>query len=480
MKENTPNKNSEKNDGSECAGNYLSAQKAPPRLCAAGLLTPAHKQVVESDRDKISNIHDSRESMAESVTRHTLISRVEFIDVLTCGIDSLDVGFYVEWNRDWVTQRDQFDKRKASAQGSEGILIEESGIRPHIFYAGGKAPNYRYHFKFPEYDCFIAIAQKAVNSPNVYASFTSESLHWELSESELIELLKKDIESFGGIVMFHKISRCDLYADFKIPGGLNLDFLRSHKVGKAKKTSHHMNGEDLETFYFGNKGAKLMMRIYDKGEKIKGDGTEERWLLIWFIDDPQDVWRIEAQIRRLILKQFHINTINDLHKKKADLWKYVTGDWLSLRYLDNENESRRTVHEFWQLVQECTKLFGSTTGAKRECEKIRARKIEWHISRIADHCVSCSAILKNYDPESILQKVSSKVLIRLYYEIFIEKVKKKSIELGIPFSSDEIKKLTEERWVKKNNMPHKYKLESKCPESEKKIEQVYRYAKFNH
>jgi hypothetical protein len=209
--------------------------------------------------------------MVESVTRHTLISPFNLIDYLTCGIDSLDVGFYIEWNINWATQRDQFDKRKANAQGTEGILIEESGIRPHIFLAGDRAPNYRYHLKFPECDCFIAISQTPFNSPNVYVSFTSEALHWELSERELIELLEKDINSLGGMVMFHKISRCDLYADFKIPGELNLDFLRSYKVGKARKTSHFMNGEKLETFYIGDKGAPLMMRIYDKGSTFNAD-----------------------------------------------------------------------------------------------------------------------------------------------------------------------------------------------------------------
>lgn len=70
MKEKTSHKNPEKHDESECAENSLSVQTASPRLCAAGLLTPAHKQAVESAGDKISNIPDSRESMALSVTRH--------------------------------------------------------------------------------------------------------------------------------------------------------------------------------------------------------------------------------------------------------------------------------------------------------------------------------------------------------------------------------------------------------------------------
>ena len=70
MKEKTSHKNSENHDESECTENSLSVQTASPRLCAAGLLTPAHKQVVESVGDKTTNIHDSRASMAVSVTRH--------------------------------------------------------------------------------------------------------------------------------------------------------------------------------------------------------------------------------------------------------------------------------------------------------------------------------------------------------------------------------------------------------------------------
>jgi hypothetical protein len=103
--------------------------------------------------------------------------------------------------------------------------------------------------RFPEYHCFIAITQIAKQSPNVYVSFTSEALHWELSERELIELVIRDIESLGGFVAGHKLSRCDLYADFRIPSGLSLDFVRRHKVGKAQKTNQYMDGDFLETFY---------------------------------------------------------------------------------------------------------------------------------------------------------------------------------------------------------------------------------------
>jgi hypothetical protein len=140
-------------------------------------------------------------------------------------------------------------------------------------------------------------------------------------------------------------------------------------VGKAQHTSQFMNGDLLETFYAGNKSSPIQLRIYDKEKEIKKKGTEERWLLIWFVDDSKDVWRIEFQIRRPVLKQYRINSINDLRNQKADLWKYVTGEWFSLRCRDDENQTRRKIHEFWKKIQSCVEYFGSEEGTKRKYEK---------------------------------------------------------------------------------------------------------------
>jgi hypothetical protein len=399
---------------------------------SAAVLTPADGQGGPDLPEDICSISENGQSMALSVTRHAQISRVDLISVLTCGTDTLDIGFYVDWGLGWEERRQIFDERKSKAQGTEGNLIEVSGVRPHIFLPGGKAPNYRYHIKFAEYHCFIAISKVAAKSPNVYVSFTSVALHWELSEHELVDFVRLDVESLGGRVFAHKISRCDLYADFKIPGGLNLEFLRSHKVGRADKTSQFMDGEKLETFYVGSKGSPIQLRIYDKGKEIKKKGTEERWLLIWFIEDSEDVWRIEAQIRRPTLKQFHINTIDDFIKQKADLWKYVTADWFSLRCPDDDNSSRRTIHEFWQKVQSCIEWFGTEEGSQRRYEKKKATFMKWHLTRIVNLCISCAAILRDYDPKSSLQKIYSRTLTMLSNGEFPERVRKKSIELGIP------------------------------------------------
>ncbi|MBN1545268.1 MAG: hypothetical protein JW902_01260 [Syntrophaceae bacterium] len=370
--------------------------------------------------------------MAESVTRHAVISLGDNIRFLTCGIDTMDTSFYVDWRGAvWEELKRKFDDRKLQAQQTEGILIQNPPVRNHLFFASGKAPNYRYHVQFPEYHCFIAISEMPYNSPNVYVSFSSEAIHQKSSERELIDIVTQDIESFGGRVIFHKISRCDLYADYIIPGGMNDDFVRGHMVGKSHKTNRFMDGERLETFYIGGKESLIQLRIYDKGVQIKGKVDEERWLQQWLIDDPNDVWRIEGQIRRPVLKSFEINTVDDLLNKKADLWRYITEDWFSLRNLDNENTSRRTIHEFWKKVQACTEIFGQDQGSKRRYEKKRASSSQWHMARIANICIPIAAIHDLYDPAACVGKVAKEVMRIIDNGDFVEKVKMKAIYLGI-------------------------------------------------
>ncbi len=220
----------------------ITDQSAP--TAAGGVAAPSQQSTSENiegaDRCELGkescHARNSDEGMAEFVTRHTLITDIDKIEYLTCGIDTLDVGFFVFWGENWEELKKQLDERKSSAQGTDGNLIEIPGVRPHVFYANAKPPNYRYHVRFPDYHCFVSIAQSASQSPNIYVSFTSEAIHFEYSENELIERVVQDIESLGGMVIDHKISRCDLYADFRIPGGLNLDFLNYYKVGKSKHT----------------------------------------------------------------------------------------------------------------------------------------------------------------------------------------------------------------------------------------------------
>lgn len=110
-------------------------------------------------------------SMAESVTRHALNPNVKEFRYLLCGIDSLDLGLYVDWDSDtWAEQIKQFQHKKEQSFGTTGLLDETIHGGKFLHLPSGKAPNYRFHLQFPEFHLYIAITEKALKSPNVYAS----------------------------------------------------------------------------------------------------------------------------------------------------------------------------------------------------------------------------------------------------------------------------------------------------------------------
>ena len=101
---------------------------------------------------------------------------------------------------------------------------------------------------------------------------------------------------------------------------------------------------------------------------------------------------MEYQLRRPALKEFGINSLDDLKAKQAGLWRYLTSKWFSLRLPDNEKAERRTIHPFWCAVQEC---FGQN-ALGNEIQRIYRQEgtapVEWYLSHI-DGCLSSFAAL---------------------------------------------------------------------------------------
>jgi hypothetical protein len=87
-------------------------------------------------------------------------------------------------------------------------------------------------------------------------------------------------------------------------------------------------------------------------------------------------------------------------------------------------------------VQSCGEAFGAEEGTKRIYEKKKAAFIHWHLSRIINRYISCAAILSEYEPESCIQKVNVRILAMLDRDEFVEKARKKSVEIGISITNE--------------------------------------------
>ena len=60
-------------------------------------------------------------NMAWSVTRHTQIPLEGGFRRVAHGIDSLDIGFYVQWNGRWDAIHEALQSKKEQAWGEDGI-----------------------------------------------------------------------------------------------------------------------------------------------------------------------------------------------------------------------------------------------------------------------------------------------------------------------------------------------------------------------
>jgi len=175
----------------------------------------------------------------------------------------------------------------------------------------------------------------------------------------------------------------------------------------------------------------IQLRMYNKGVEVKQKGGVKLWFMeLWPRESTENIWRTEFQVRRPALKQFGINSLDDLKEKKAGLWRYLTSEWFSLRLPDNEKSERRTIHPFWCAVQECFKQYASDSVVKRVCGSTGTASPEWHLSHI-DGCLSSfAALLGITNRDDALHELQSRLTRRDNAKDFETACIKKAIQRG--------------------------------------------------
>ncbi len=363
---------------------------------------------------------------ALSVTRLAPFTNQVDWKPLACGVDSLDVGLEVAWDETWPQRSKWLDDAKERAAGSPGI---PSPCGRFLILPSGKPPNYRWHLQWPDFHLFIGRSQSPrSNTPNVYASINSQAL-WMSSAAAAVPAVVQEIIRLGGSLHRVKLSRCDLSADFLIPGEVPLQLLLDCRVPRQVKHSHNMTGDNLETFYQGAKNSPIQLRIYDKALEIAHGGTKYWFYDIWKVAPGADVWRVEFQLRRQYLKQSGVNTVPDLMARAGGMWQYLTKDWFSLRLNDDSNTSRRTIHPGWVSVQACADKFGPELAVVRDRSQQLA-SAEWYVNHCAGCLVGFGARQRLADFESAAAALVAKMRGRFTVDDYRQQYTVKSIQLG--------------------------------------------------
>lgn len=287
--------------------------------------------------------------------------------VLLCGIDSLYVNYYVEWNGAWRREHGPcLAEAKQLAIGRDKYHLTGSRLGENMYVYPGRRNNYAYIVRSEEGGFyFIDDETYYQRTPNVLIEPNARLL-WDRGPVGTVRYFQGVLEDAGATVVEHQISRCDMCADFLLPHDLCDRQLMDMLVSRATQEQNNYNKKQMETFYVGTRGGPIQLRIYDKTKEVLANKDDKSWLLdLWGHAHRRHVWRVEFQLNRTALKQMKVSDIASLQSKTGGIWDYLSKRWVSFRFLDNPQVSRRTMDPFWQGVIDLADCFGPACTVER-------------------------------------------------------------------------------------------------------------------
>lgn len=182
-------------------------------------------------------------------------------------------------------------------------------------------------------------------NPSFFVRFSSEGL-WSIGLRELHRQFMEWAKEMS-LVELQKpgLSRVDFAFDYHLA---EIDFDEDAFSSRSRKDSQHRSNGKTQTFTFGK--GDIVLRVYDKVAEINEASHK-----VWFFDLWQretDVWRVEWQVRKAVLRRFEIRSIEDLTERCGDLLRYLSceHDKLHVPSMDS-NRSRWSLHPLWADLQ---------------------------------------------------------------------------------------------------------------------------------
>lgn len=312
---------------------------------------------------------------------------------LYSGIDTLAIGFNVSEFQ--VTERDLemlgCEKMLAGDKifKKDGSPILFKGLSFHIMPKGASG----YEWVLKNGDIEVCIARQARGGryyPEVYITFRAHFLARE-----------GHIGAFGKILTWlqewclisgNLVSRVDLCIDKQIEKmpEINISTEMFTRSSKSLHETAHSRGLAITGYTVGKED--LMCRIYDKTIEVLQ--SQKEWFFpVWEKngwDGAHPVCRTEFQGRRNFLKQMSVTDFDSLCERAADMWRYYTHDWLTVRHEnpDDKNRGRWQIQEWWLDLQQGIQLFGVPYGVLRL--KTRQAKYD-HLMKQGRGCLVAAA-----------------------------------------------------------------------------------------
>lgn len=265
--------------------------------------------------------------------------------LLLSGLDTVECAYYLGsggiTNLDFGALREQREAIRQSKFPDSGVL--RLGDTDFLLSPNGSKSGYP--FIISNQDCTIQFGE--FNQPNFFVKFSSHAL-WHKGAKAMNEWFENWAGSLGYIaIRMEGLSRVDFAFDFWLP---TVDFDEDSFVTVADKDSQHRKNGNVQTFTFGR--GDIVVRIYNKSDEII-EASGKYWLHALWQGQKDNVWRVEWQVRKEVLKRFGLRTYADLFEGYGDVLRYLVSEHTSLRTkTDDTNRSRWPVHPLWTLLSE--------------------------------------------------------------------------------------------------------------------------------
>jgi len=374
----------------------------------------------------------------DSVTRPPLLTtqpeNPSTPQCLIAGIDSLDLGLYVNWGKDWdklFTKLDTLKELAGNNDYKEPVLIELPNLEPILVHASGKPPMYRFYLQSSDYHLWIGKSQTPQNNtPNVYLSLNSEPI-WRDGLAAVIQRLRDTFTALGATIDQIQPSRVDLCCDFDVPEGFDLHELLEQTVCNSGIRNIRIGDNGLETYYVGSDGSALQMRLYNKSKEILVHPDRSFFRELWKVQSST-VWRAEFEMRRPFLQEHVIDTLDDFLASRKTIWRYLTSDWVTIRQGEDSNKSRREFSPFWQAVQNVADHFDGTQPLQRREKGQSVPQQSWYLTRIRGYVETLAALWSYTDSVQTLRTILKRLSDDWAGTAFTDRVTVKAIEKGWP------------------------------------------------
>jgi len=348
------------------------------------------------------------------------------------GFDTIQCAYSMEQRRQGGIDFNFLRQKKESIRelkNKEPVLVSIGEIN-FLLHPYGTASGYPILISNEDFK----IEMGEFNNPNFFVTFRSQAL-WR---KYALDLHNKFIDWAAGVGFepngLESLSRVDYCFDYRLS---EIDFDENCFVSRSNKDSKHREDGKPQTFTYGR--GDVVLRVYDKVAEIKQQSAKAWFFELWG-GVEENVWRIEWQVRKPVLRNFGIKTFDDLNSRLGDLLKYLSEEHDTLRKPNGDsNRSRWPLHPLWQDLQEkikYIKLEDTPKGYKKDSvleERLMrmAISVYGYLKRVA--AIQC--VLKSkemvFEEEALgdLQELMRRVDDPLNWKIDVQK-RIESIECG--------------------------------------------------